>query len=106
MAVISTRQKVVRSVPLALQVARLQREVEGLEEQRARAREDAKRSEAARQQLDMEIKVPVNVELRLQMAVSFSASHLPASLATLLQLRMPLMFIKSGDLVHKLLLVT
>jgi hypothetical protein len=31
--------------------------VEGLEEQRARAREDAKRSELARQQLEMEIKV-------------------------------------------------
>eukprot|EP00775_Hariotina_reticulata_P012257 gene12257-12395_t len=38
------------------EVARLQREVEGLEEQRTRAREDAKRSEAARQQLDLEIK--------------------------------------------------
>jgi hypothetical protein len=40
-----------------LQVSRLQREVEGLEEQRARAREDAKRSELARQQLEQEIKV-------------------------------------------------
>lgn len=40
-----------------LQVSRLQREVEGLEEQRARARDDAKRSELARQQLEQEIKV-------------------------------------------------
>lgn len=31
--------------------------MEGLEEQRARAREDAKRSELARQQLEQEIKV-------------------------------------------------
>jgi DNA-binding transcriptional regulator YdaS (Cro superfamily) len=45
-------------LPLAVsQVSRLQREVEGLEEQRARAREDAKRSELARQQLEQEIKV-------------------------------------------------
>jgi len=40
-----------------LQVARLQREMEGLEEQRARAREEAKRAEQARQQLEQEIKV-------------------------------------------------
>jgi hypothetical protein len=46
-----------------VQVARLQREVEGLEEQRARAREDAKRSELARQQLEQEIKVWANIDL-------------------------------------------
>ena len=39
------------------QVARLQREMEGLEEQRARAREDAKKAEQSRQQLEQEIKV-------------------------------------------------
>ena len=40
-----------------MQVARLQREMEGLEEQRTRAREEARRAEHARQQLEMEIKV-------------------------------------------------
>lgn len=40
-----------------LQVARLQREMEGLEEQRARAREEARKAEHARQQLEQEIKV-------------------------------------------------
>jgi hypothetical protein len=49
-------QRVLPSVTVS-QVSRLQREVEGLEEQRARAREDAKRSELARQQLEQEIKV-------------------------------------------------
>lgn len=44
---------------LFVQVARLQREMEGLEEQRTRAREEARRAEHARQQLEMEIKVCV-----------------------------------------------
>jgi hypothetical protein len=39
------------------QVARLQREMEGLEEQRTRAREEARKAEHARQQLEQEIKV-------------------------------------------------
>lgn len=40
-----------------MQVARLQREMEGLEEQRSRAREEARKAEHARQQLEQEIKV-------------------------------------------------
>lgn len=38
------------------EVARLQREMEGLEEQRTRAREEARKAEHARQQLEQEIK--------------------------------------------------
>jgi len=40
-----------------IEVARLSRELEGLEEQRARAREEAQRAEQARIQLEAEIKV-------------------------------------------------
>jgi FtsZ-binding cell division protein ZapB len=40
-----------------VQVARLQREMDGLEEQRTRAREEARKAEHARQQLEQEIKV-------------------------------------------------
>lgn len=40
-----------------IEVARLSRELEGLEEQRARAREEAQRAERARIQLEAEVKV-------------------------------------------------
>jgi predicted nucleic acid-binding Zn-ribbon protein len=42
---------------VCVQVARLQREMDGLEEQRTRAREEARKAEHARQQLEQEIKV-------------------------------------------------
>lgn len=57
-------------------MSRLLREVEGLEEQRTRAREDAKRAETARLQLEQEIKVRAPVPCsKLQLLWSHTHTH-------------------------------
>lgn len=68
---------------------RLQREVEGLEEQRARAREDAKRSEAARQQLEVEIKVRPVIAVLLPCLLASALRHTRPGCLLLPQLAPP-----------------